>query len=91
MTTELKWNLYGALLQHARAFARAGAVLIEVSAGQTTPSTQPVYGGVAPFSDRTRNETHIKTMAVGAICDPDHVNSTLAAGRADLCAVARGH
>ena len=30
-------------------------------------------------------------MAVGAIFEPDHVNSILMAGRADLCALARPH
>jgi anthraniloyl-CoA monooxygenase len=30
-------------------------------------------------------------MAVGAISEADHVNSIIAAGRADLCAVARPH
>jgi anthraniloyl-CoA monooxygenase len=30
-------------------------------------------------------------MAVGAISEADHVNSVIAAGRADLCAVARPH
>ncbi len=44
-----------------------------------------------PFSDRIRNEVGIATMAVGAIFEPDHVNSILMAGRADLCALARPH
>jgi anthraniloyl-CoA monooxygenase len=44
-----------------------------------------------PFADRIRNETGIATMAVGAIFEPDHVNSILMAGRADLCALARPH
>ena len=44
-----------------------------------------------PFSDRIRNETGIATMAVGNIYEPDHVNSILMAGRADLCCLARPH
>ena len=44
-----------------------------------------------PFADRIRNEVGIATMAVGAISEADHVNSIIAAGRADLCAVARPH
>lgn len=77
----------------AEAFAEAGADLIDVSAGQTTPLAKPVYGRMfqAPFSDRIRNEARVKTMAVGNIFEPDHVNSILAAGRADLCALARPH
>jgi anthraniloyl-CoA monooxygenase len=30
-------------------------------------------------------------MAVGNIFEPDHVNGIIAAGRADLCALARPH
>jgi len=44
-----------------------------------------------PFADRIRNEVGIAAMAVGAIFEPDHVNSILMAGRADLCALARPH
>jgi len=77
----------------AEAFAQAGADLIDVSAGQTTPLAKPVYGRMfqTPFADRIRNEARVKTMAVGAIFEADHVNSILAAGRADLCALARPH
>ncbi|HZW15556.1 MAG TPA: bifunctional salicylyl-CoA 5-hydroxylase/oxidoreductase [Brevundimonas sp.] len=77
----------------ARAFADAGCDLIDVSAGQTTPDGQPVYGRMfqTPLSDRIRNEAGVATMAVGNIYEPDHVNSILAAGRADLCALARPH
>jgi anthraniloyl-CoA monooxygenase len=44
-----------------------------------------------PFSDRIRNEAGIHTMAVGNIYEPDHVNSILLAGRADLVCLARPH
>ena len=44
-----------------------------------------------PFADRIRNEVGIQTIAVGAISEVDHVNSIIAAGRADLCALARPH
>jgi anthraniloyl-CoA monooxygenase len=44
-----------------------------------------------PFADRIRNEAGIATIAVGAITEADHVNSIIAAGRADLCAIARPH
>jgi anthraniloyl-CoA monooxygenase len=77
----------------ARAFAQAGCDLIDVSAGQTSEAAQPVYGRMfqTPFSDRIRNEAGVATMAVGNIYETDHVNSILAAGRADLCALARPH
>ena len=75
------------------AFAQEGADLIDVSAGQTWAGQQPVYGRMfqTPFSDRVRNEGKLATMAVGNIYEPDHANSILAAGRADLVALARPH
>nr|MDQ2735564.1 bifunctional salicylyl-CoA 5-hydroxylase/oxidoreductase [Pseudomonadota bacterium] len=77
----------------ARAFKAAGADLIDCSSGQVSKLQQPVYGRMyqTPFADRIRNEAGIPTMAVGAISEADHVNSIIAAGRADLCAVARPH
>ncbi|HXX82425.1 MAG TPA: bifunctional salicylyl-CoA 5-hydroxylase/oxidoreductase [Casimicrobiaceae bacterium] len=77
----------------AQLFKDVGADLIDVSSGQTTRDSQPVYGRMyqTPFADRIRNEVGIATMAVGAIFEPDHVNSIIAAGRADLCALARPH
>jgi anthraniloyl-CoA monooxygenase len=77
----------------ARAFHLAGVDIVHVSAGQTSPHARPVYGRMfqTPFSDRLRNETGIPTIAVGNITEPDQVNSIIAAGRADLCALARPH
>ena len=77
----------------ARAFRAAGADIIDVSAGQTSTDARPIYGRMfqTPFSDRIRNETGIATMAVGNIYEPDHVNSILMAGRADLVCLARPH
>jgi anthraniloyl-CoA monooxygenase len=77
----------------AKLFRAAGADLIDVSSGQTTRAAKPVYGRMyqTPFADRVRNEAGIATMAVGAIFEPDHVNSILMAGRADLCALGRPH
>src|SRR5450631_2652869 len=77
----------------SRMLAVAGVDLIDVSAGQTSTRAKPVYGRMfqTPFSDRIRNEVGIATMAVGNIYEPDHVNSILMAGRADLCALARPH
>ncbi|MBV8363366.1 MAG: bifunctional salicylyl-CoA 5-hydroxylase/oxidoreductase [Candidatus Eremiobacteraeota bacterium] len=77
----------------ARAFKDAGVDLIDVSTGQTSRQAKPVYGRMwqTPYSDRIRNEVGVATMAVGNIFEPDHVNSIIAAGRADLCALARPH
>jgi anthraniloyl-CoA monooxygenase len=77
----------------ARAFAAAGADIIDVSAGQTSTEAKPVYGRMfqTPFSDRIRNEAGLATMAVGNITEADQVNSILLAGRADLVCLARPH
>lgn len=77
----------------ARLFKAAGCDVIDVSSGQTTRAARPVYGRMyqTPFADRIRNEVGIQTMAVGAITEADQVNSIIAAGRADLCALARPH
>ncbi len=71
----------------------AGVDLIDVSAGQTSLQAKPVYGRMfqTPFSDRIRNEANVATLAVGNIYEPDHVNSILMAGRADLVCLARPH
>jgi anthraniloyl-CoA monooxygenase len=77
----------------ARAFKAAGADMIDCSSGQVSAKQRPVYGRMyqTPFADRIRNEAGIPTIAVGAISEADHVNSIVAAGRADLCAIARPH
>ena len=77
----------------ARLLQAAGVDIIDVSAGQTSEAARPVYGRMfqTPFSDRIRNETGMATIAVGNIYEPDHVNSILMAGRADLCCLARPH
>ena len=67
--------------------------IVDVSAGQTVPVAKPVYGRQfqTPFSDRIRHEAEIPTIAVGNISSYMDVNTILAAGRADLCALARAH
>ncbi|MEO7177206.1 MAG: bifunctional salicylyl-CoA 5-hydroxylase/oxidoreductase, partial [Allosphingosinicella sp.] len=76
-----------------RAFADAGADLIDVSAGQTWADCAPVYGRMfqTPFADQIRNEGRVATMAVGNITEPDQANAILLAGRADLVALGRPH
>ena len=77
----------------AHMFHAAGADIIDVSTGQTSTQARPVYGRMfqTPFSDRIRNEAGLATIAVGNIYEPDHVNSILMAGRADLVCLARPH
>jgi anthraniloyl-CoA monooxygenase len=77
----------------ARAFKDAGVDIIDVSTGQTSPAARPVYGRMfqTPYADRVRNDVGVATMAVGNIYEADQVNSIIAAGRADLCALGRPH
>lgn len=77
----------------AAMFKEAGADLVDCSSGQIDKAERPVYGRLfqTPFADKIRNEIGIATIAVGAISEADHANSIIAAGRADLCAIARPH
>jgi anthraniloyl-CoA monooxygenase len=77
----------------ARALKAHCCDIVDVSAGQTVPEQQPVYGRLfqTPFADRVRHEAAIPTMTVGNISSYADVNSILVAGRADLCVLARAH
>ncbi len=77
----------------AQLFRQAGADVIDCSSGQVSKEEKPVYGRMfqVPLSDRIRNEVGIPTITVGNIFEGDHVNTIIAAGRADLCAIARPH
>lgn len=67
--------------------------VVDISSGQTVPFQRPVYGRLyqTPFADQVRNEVDISTMAVGNISSWMDVNTIIAAGRADLCLIARAH
>jgi len=77
----------------ARELKARGCDVVDVSSGGNTPKSAPEYGRMyqVPFAERIRAEVGIRVMTVGAIQGPDHVNTVLAAGRADLCALARPH
>jgi anthraniloyl-CoA monooxygenase len=81
------------LMALTRMLKEAGCDLIDCSTGQTVPHQRPVYGRMyqAPYADWVRNEVGIATMTVGAVTTPDQVNTLLAAGKADLVALARPH
>jgi anthraniloyl-CoA monooxygenase len=91
------WKEGGVTPDDAVALARLlkahGCDVVDVSAGQTVPDQEPVYGRLfqTPFSDRIRQEAGIATMTVGNIASWADVNSIIAAGRADLCVLARAH
>jgi anthraniloyl-CoA monooxygenase len=86
-------NMPDDALVFARMFKEAGADLIDCSSGQVSKAERPIYGRLfqTPFADQIRNEGGVATIAVGAISEADHANSIVAAGRADLCAIARPH
>jgi anthraniloyl-CoA monooxygenase len=77
----------------AKALKAHGCDIVDVSAGQTVDDDSPVYGRLfqTPFADRIRHEAGVPTMAVGAISTWADANTILAAGRADLCVLARAH
>ncbi len=77
----------------AEAFRDAGCDLIDVSAGQTVPDQQPIYGRMfqTGFSESIRNVKNIATMAVGAVTEAAQINTILHTRRADLVAVGRTH
>ncbi|MCI5095001.1 MAG: FAD-dependent monooxygenase [Rhodobacteraceae bacterium] len=81
------------LIAIAEAFRDAGCDLIDVSAGQTIPDQEPVYGRMfqAHLAEAVRNVPHIATMAVGAITEAAQVNTILHTRRADLVAIGRPH
>jgi anthraniloyl-CoA monooxygenase len=77
----------------ARMLREHGCDIVDVSTGQVVPEQQPAYGRSyqTPFADRIRHEVGIPTVAVGALSSHEDVNTTIVAGRADLCALGRPH
>ena len=76
----------------ARELKARGCDLVDVSSGGNTPESRIVYGRMyqVPFAEQIRAEARVPVMAVGGIAGADHANTILAAGRADLVAIARG-
>ncbi len=81
------------LVALAKMLKAHGCDVIDVSAGQTSTDAEPEYGRMfqTPFAERIRLEAGLPTIAVGAITTGDQVNTIVAAGRSDLCAMARPH
>jgi anthraniloyl-CoA monooxygenase len=81
-------------VQIAHMLKAHGCDIVDVSTGQTTPTSRPPFYGrmyQTPFADQIRNDVGIPTLAVGNITTADQANTILAAGRADLIALARTH
>jgi anthraniloyl-CoA monooxygenase len=77
----------------ARALKAHGADVVDVSTGQTTPTSKPRFGRLfqTPFSDQIKHEADIRTMTVGNVSSWSDANAIIAAERADLVLLARGH
>ena len=77
----------------ARLLKRHGCDIVDVSGGQTVPDQEPIYGRMfqVPFSEEIRMEAGVPTMTVGNIQSADQCQTIVAAGRADLCVLARAH
>ncbi len=90
------WMEGGTTVEDAIAIGRmlkdAGNDILSVSTGGVT-GVRPTAGRLyqATFSDQVRNELKITTMNVGAMASHGDINGMIAAGRADMCALARGH
>jgi anthraniloyl-CoA monooxygenase len=79
-------------VQVARWLKEVGVDVLDVSSAGNSPESKPQYGRMyqVPFAERIRHEAGIPVMAVGGIAGMDHAHTIVAAGRADLCAIARG-
>ncbi|PHR55829.1 MAG: oxidoreductase [Robiginitomaculum sp.] len=81
------------VIRIAKAFKEADVDIMHVSSGETVKWQKPVFGRMwqTPLSELVRREADIPTITVGAITLPEQINTIIAAGRADLCALARPH
>jgi anthraniloyl-CoA monooxygenase len=79
-------------VQVAKWLKERGVDVLDVSSAGNVPESKPQYGRMyqAPFAERIRCEAGMPVMAVGGIAGMDHAHTLVAAGRADLCAIARG-
>jgi anthraniloyl-CoA monooxygenase len=91
------WSPGGSTIEQMIEFSEmlkdAGVDIIDVSTGNVINVRRPATGRLfqTPFSDQIRNQVKIPTMTVGRITSYGDINAILAAGRADLCLLAKGH
>lgn len=80
-------------LEVARALHAHGMDILDCSGGGTVPNQNPVYGRMfqLAFADHVRHGAGVPVMTVGNIKDVDQCHTIVAAGRADLCMMARAH
>ena len=78
----------------AKELAARGVDVIDCSSGgisgpATAGRTPPPPGFQVPYAERIRNESGIKTQAVGLIFEPEHANAIITEGKADIVALGR--
>jgi 2,4-dienoyl-CoA reductase-like NADH-dependent reductase (Old Yellow Enzyme family) len=76
----------------ARRLKARGCDWLDVSSGGVSPAQRipaPAPGIHVPFAREIRRATGIVTMAVGLITEPEHADAIIAAGDADMVALAR--
>jgi anthraniloyl-CoA monooxygenase len=80
-------------IEIARMLQEAGNDILAVSTGGVSSAQRAADGRAyqAVFSDQIRNALGIRTMSVGGIVSHGDINTIIAAGRADMCALARGY
>jgi anthraniloyl-CoA monooxygenase len=80
-------------VEMAKMLKEDGCDVVDVSSGGNSPDSRIDFGRMyqVPFADRIRHGAGVPVMAVGGIQGWDHANTVLAAGRADLVALARAH
>jgi 2,4-dienoyl-CoA reductase-like NADH-dependent reductase (Old Yellow Enzyme family) len=85
------WDLAQSV-EFAQALKARGCDFIHVSSGGVSPLQKiPLGPGYqVPFAEAIRRETGLPTIGVGLVTDPEHAEAIIAAGHADLVALARG-
>ncbi|MBX7097455.1 MAG: FAD-dependent monooxygenase [Myxococcaceae bacterium] len=80
-------------IEVAKALKAHGVDVVDVSTGGNVPESKPDYGRMyqVPHAEAVRFGAEVPVMTVGGIAGADHANTILAAGRADLVAMARPH
>jgi anthraniloyl-CoA monooxygenase len=77
----------------ARELKLRGVDCVDVSSAGNSPRSRIDFGRMyqVPFADAIRHGAGVLVQCVGAVQGIDHANTVLAAGRADLVAMARPH
>ena len=77
----------------ARELKLRGVDCVDVSSAGNSPRSRIDFGRMyqVPFADAIRHGAGLLVQCVGAVQGIDHANTVLAAGRADLVAMARPH